>query len=106
MVASPLEFVEYDGSYLESLVLLWRESFEFGVGITDPNPLSEQREFFVSQVLPSNRITLAILESQLIGFMATSAVSVSQLHVRVGYHRKGIGSALLALSKARSAGNL
>jgi ribosomal protein S18 acetylase RimI-like enzyme len=106
MVSAPLEYVEYDPSYLEHLVLLWRESFEFGVGIRDPHPLSEQREHFVSQVLPANHVTLALLESQLVGFVAASAESVSQLHVRVGYHRSGIGSALLALSKAASAGSL
>jgi len=101
-----LEFVEYDASYLEGLVRLWREAFEFGVGIMDPHPLSEQREYFISQVLPVNRVTLAVLESQLVGFIAASAESVSQLHVQVGLHRQGIGSALLALAKAHSAGSL
>ena len=95
-------FVEYEAAYLEPLVSLWRESFEFGVGITDPHPLSEQREAFLSQVLPSHRVTLALVESKLIGFVAASAESVSQLHVQVGLHRQGIGSALLALAKAES----
>ena len=49
---------------------------------------------------------MALLESQLVGFVASSAESVAQLHVQVGLHRQGIGSALLALSKARSAGSL
>jgi ribosomal protein S18 acetylase RimI-like enzyme len=99
-------FVEYEAAYLEPLVRLWRESFEFGVGITDPHPLSEQREAFLSQVLPSHRVTLALLESRLVGFIAASAESVSQLHVQVGLHRQGIGSALLALAKAESSGSL
>jgi len=106
MLGASVELVAYDSSYLNRLVILWREAFEFGVGITDPHPLSEQHEYFVSQVLPANRVTLALLESQLVGFVAASAESVSQLHVRVGYHRKGIGSALLALSKAGSTGSL
>jgi ribosomal protein S18 acetylase RimI-like enzyme len=101
-----LQLVEYDASHLEALVRLWREAFEFGVGVRDPHPLSEQREYFVSQVLPVNRVTLAVLESHLVGFIAASAESVSQLHVQVGLQRKGIGSALLALSKAQSAGSL
>jgi ribosomal protein S18 acetylase RimI-like enzyme len=99
-------FVKYDGSCLEPLVRLWRESFEFGVGITDPHPVSEQREAFLSQVLPSNRVTLALLESRLVGFIAASAECVSQLHVQVGLHHQGIGSALLALAKAESSGSL
>ena len=102
----PLEFVEYDASFLERLVPLWREAFEFGVGVTDPNPLSKQREYFLAQVFPKHRVTLAVLESNLVGFIAASDQSVSQLHVQVGLHRQGIGSALLALSKARSTGSL
>ena len=101
-----LELVEYDTSFLERLLPLWREAFEFGVGVIDPHPLSEQREYFLAQVLPQHRVTLAVRESQLVGFVAASEESVSQLHVQVGLHRQGIGSALLALSKARSRGSL
>ena len=101
-----LELQEYDASHLDALVLLWREAFEFGVGITDPHPLSEQREYFGAVVLSSHRVTLAFLSSQLVGFVASSAESVSQLHVRVDFHRQGIGTALLALAKARSSGSL
>jgi ribosomal protein S18 acetylase RimI-like enzyme len=102
----PLELVEYEVSYLEHLVPLWREAFEFGVGVRDPHPLSEQREYFLAQVLPTHRVTLAVLESRLVGFIAASKESVSQLHVQVGLHGQGIGSALLALAKSRSAGSL
>ena len=86
--------------------MLWREAFEFGVGITDPHPLSEQREAFCAHVLPNNCVTLAFSASQLVGFLAATAESVTQLHVRVGQHRQGIGSALLALAKAQSSGSL
>ena len=101
-----IELVEYDAWFLDRLVRLWREAFEFGVGVTDPHTLSEQREYFLAQVLPQHRVTLALRESRLVGFIAASNESVSQLHVQVGLHRQGIGSALLALSKARSAGSL
>ena len=40
------------------------------------------------------------------GRSAVSPESVAQLHVQVGLHRKGIGSALLTLAKARSGGSL
>jgi ribosomal protein S18 acetylase RimI-like enzyme len=100
------QLLEYDASFLERLLRLWREAFEFGVGVTDPHPLTEQREYFLSQVLPQHRVTLAVRESQLLGFIAASETSVAQLHVQVGLHRQGIGSALLALSKSRSAGSL
>jgi len=101
-----LELIEYEASYLDRLVRLWREAFEFGVGVTDPHPVADQREYFVSQIVPANRVTLALLESQLVGFIASSSESIAQLHVQVGLHRQGIGSALLALSKGRSAGSL
>jgi len=101
-----LELIEHEASYLDRLVRLWREAFEFGVGVTDPHPVADQREYFVSQIVPANRVTLALLESQLVGFIASSSESIAQLHVQVGLHRQGIGSALLALSKGRSAGSL
>jgi len=101
-----LELIEYEASYLDRLVRLWREAFEFGVGVTDPHPVADQREYFVSQIVPANRVTLALLESQLVGFIASSSESIAQLHVQVGLHRQAIGSALLALSKGRSAGSL
>jgi len=99
-------FTDYDPSYLDRLVRLWREAFEFGVGVTDPHSLSDQREYFVSRVLPENRVTLAVLEGELVGFIAASVESVAQLHVKVGRHRQGIGSSLLSLSKSRSGGSL
>lgn len=68
-----LDLTEYDASQLEALVLLWREAFEFGVGFKDPNPLSKLREYFCSEVLPINRVTLAFSSSQLVGFVAASA---------------------------------
>lgn len=98
--------VKYDASHLDALIPLWREAFEYGVGITDPHPLSEQREYFLSQVLPTHRVTLALLGAKLVGFVAASEESVSQLHVRVGFHRQGIGSTLLAWAKAHSSGRL
>ena len=106
MTSPLLTLVDYDASYLDPLVHLWREAFEFGVGVTDPHPLSEQRDYFVSQVLPANHVTIALLSGRLVGFVAASAESVTQLHVQVGLHRLGIGSALLALAKERSSGSL
>jgi ribosomal protein S18 acetylase RimI-like enzyme len=100
------DLVDYEASYLDPLVRLWREAFEFGVGVTDPHPLSEQRDYFFSDVLPAHRVTLALIEERLVGFVAASAQSVAQLHVQPGLHRQGIGSRLLELAKRRSAGSL
>ena len=102
----PPLLVDYEPSYLDALVRLWREAFEYGVGVTDPHPLAEQRDAFVRDVLPANRVTLALVDARLAGFIAASAESVAQLHVLPALHRRGIGSRLLALAKERSAGSL
>lgn len=85
---------------------MWRESFEFGVGIEDPHPLAEQEKYCWTVVIPNNAIRVAFLEGQLVGFVAASGTSISQLYVRKGFHRRGIGSRLLEWSKNQSGGSL
>jgi ribosomal protein S18 acetylase RimI-like enzyme len=101
-----LGFAEYAPDHLDGVIQLWRDAFEHGVGVHDPNPLSVQREHFVSRILPTHQVTLALLGSELAGFIAHSAETVAQLHVKVGLHRQGVGSALLDLAKVRSSGSL
>jgi ribosomal protein S18 acetylase RimI-like enzyme len=101
-----LAFTEYAPDHLDAVIRLWRDAFEHGVGVHDPNPISLQREHFVSRVLPTHRVTLALLDAELAGFIAHCADTVTQLHVKVGLHRRGVGSALLDLAKARSSGSL
>jgi ribosomal protein S18 acetylase RimI-like enzyme len=102
----PAELVEYAPQYLEALVRMWRESFEFGVGITDPHPIAEQVAYFETEILPKNTVRLALSAGQLVGFIAASHESVAQLHVRVGFHRLGIGTQLLNRAKGQSSGGL
>lgn len=85
---------------------MWRASFEFGVGVVDPNPLSAQEQYFLSEVLPNNTVRLALLWNELVGVVAASAESVALLYVRVGLHKQGIGSHLLAWAKEQSSGSL
>ena len=96
----------YDASRLDALIPMWRASFEAGVGIVDPHPLAEQRAYFEREVLPRCDVRVALVDGELRGFVAATRESVAQLHVRVGYHRRGIGSAMLAWAKAQSAGSL
>lgn len=98
--------VEFDHGCLDELIPMWRASFEGGVGITDPHPLEEQRHYFLTQVLPSNVVRLALLDNELVGFIAASTESIAQLHVRVGFQRRGIGTQLLVWAKERSGGSL
>ena len=88
------------------LVRMWRESFEAGVGIVDPHPIEEQAEYLRSTVVPNNDLRLAVIDGQLVGFVAATRDSVSQLYVRVGWQRGGIGRRLLGWAKAQSNGSL
>lgn len=101
-----MTLVDFDPGRLDELVPMWRASFEGGVGIVDPHPLSEQRQYFLTEVLPRNEVRLALHEDTLIGFVAASAESVAQLYVRVGFQRQGIGARMLGWAKERSGGSL
>jgi GNAT superfamily N-acetyltransferase len=100
------EVVPYAAGMLVPLVDLWRASFEHGVGIVDPHPIEGQRDFFVREVLSAHEVSVALRGGEIVGFLASNRESVGQLFVRVGEHRQGIGSMLLDLAKARSAGSL
>ena len=97
---------EYRDHWLGELVLMWRASFEAGVGITDPHPIADQCQYFLERVLPENTVRIAVGGDQLVGFVAASRESLSHLYVRVGLQRRGIGSQLLAWAKAHSSGGL
>ena len=96
----------YDPARLDDLVPMWRASFERGVGVVDPHPLAEQRDYFLSQVLPRCDVRIALRGDELVGFVAANHESVAQLYVRVGCQRQGIGTRMLDWAKCRSTGSL
>ena len=96
----------YEPADAHEIVKLWRESFEFGVGIIDPHPIQEQLNFFLNEVVPKYEVTVVKDADLIVGFMASIPESVSHLYVRVQYFGRGVGSQLLALAKAKSAGSL
>lgn len=101
-----LEITDFELHQCDELVRLWRASFEHGVGIIDPHPLAEQAAYLHEQVLPKHRLRVALQDGALVGFVASNAESVAQLHVRVDRIGQGIGSALLDLAKQASTGRL
>ena len=103
---SLVTFSEFTPSAAEALVLMWRASFEHGVGVTDPHPIEEQVDFLLSKVVPDNRVRMAWRESKLVGFMASNHEPISQLHVHIDYLGQGIGSRLVRLAQAESSGSL
>ena len=106
MTNNHISLVEYDSIWLSELLAMWRESFEFGVGIKDPHPLADQERYFHNEVLPNYSVRLAMRDGNLVGFIAGSKESIAQLYIRVGCHRLGIGSLLLDWAKAQSSGSL
>lgn len=101
-----VQVAEFDPAVTDELVRLWRASFEFGVGITDPHPIDEQVHHFRTQVVPHNRVRLAWAGSELVAFMASTPRTVTLLHVAVAHVRRGIGSTLLRLAQQESSGTL
>ena len=106
ILRSAIGIVDFDAARTGEIVRLWRESFEFGVSVVDPHPIAEQREFFVNTVVPNNSIRMALLDTKLVGFIAATKESITHLYVRVGQHRRGIGTQLLDLAKTQSNGKL
>lgn len=86
--------------------MTWRESFEEALGIRDPHPMSEQRAYFLAEVLPRNTVKVALEDGALAGFVAASRESIAQLYVRRGLQRRGLGTAMLEWARAQSAGRL
>ena len=101
-----INVVDFDAARTDELVRMWRESFEFGVGVVDPHPIEDQRHHFTADVVPNNSIRVALLDGKLVGFIAATKESITHLYVRQGHHRSGIGSRLLAWAKAKSNGKL
>jgi ribosomal protein S18 acetylase RimI-like enzyme len=98
--------VPYRPEMLQPLVDLWRASFEHGVGVVDPHPIEEQRQFFVEHVAARGEVSVVLRDAAIVGFVAADAESINQLYVGVGCLRQGIGSRLVAWAKSRSSGSL
>lgn len=60
---------EFRADHAQELMPMWRESFEFGVGIKDLHSIAEQKEYFWTVVVPSNGIQVAFLEGQIRRFV-------------------------------------
>jgi ribosomal protein S18 acetylase RimI-like enzyme len=101
-----IEIVTFTDDLLGELIIMWRDSFEAAVGITDWHPIEAQKAFFLTQVLPQHEVRVALLGARVVGFVAASRESVSQLYVRRGFQRSGLGTRLLDWAKAQSGGSL
>jgi hypothetical protein len=71
-----MQVAAYEPTDAHELVNMWRASFEYGVGITDPNPIQDQLAFFLSEVVPKNEVTVVKDAGIIIGFSASVPESV------------------------------
>lgn len=101
-----IDLVDFDAVRTDELVRMWRESFEFGVGVAHLYPFESQLEYFTMTVVPNHTIRIALRDDELVGFVAATKNSISQLYVHKANLGCGIGSRLLAWAKAQSAGSL
>jgi len=101
-----IEFVPYSEEYLKALVRLWRDSFEAAIGMADPNPIDEQRQYFIDELLPKNQVLVALDRLKVVGFIAASSDSIDEIYVHTEYQGKGIGSKLLQWAQENSDGRL
>jgi GNAT superfamily N-acetyltransferase len=101
-----MNITDYEPAHARELVEMWRESFEHGVGIKDPNPIEAQLGFFLGKVVPNSRVRVAVEGSVVVTFMASTPESIEHLYVRVQDIGQGIGSRLMALAKSESTGSL
>ena len=67
-----VEILDYQPAFIDKLIPMWRESFEEGVGIVDWHPIEEQRQFFLTEVVPDNEVRVALLASEIVGFVAAT----------------------------------
>lgn len=102
----PIGFVKFAPEYQLELVQMWRESFAVGVGVDEPHTVQEQIDYLNSVIVPNNSVRVAFSGSSLVGFIAASMESIEQLYVRVGWHRRGVGTELLNWAKSQSNGSL
>lgn len=101
-----MEIEGFDPEEAVALVRMSRESFEFGVGITDPHPIEEQAAAPLERFVPANTVRVARSDGRIVGFSATTPESVAALYVRVDRIGERIGSDLPRLATEDSCGSL
>lgn len=104
---SALSVEVLDPKDTDSVLWLWRRSFEHGVGVLDPDPTIDGiRGYFQAEVLPKSAVRVAKIGEIAVGVLASDRESVSALNVRVDHIGQGIGSRLIEIAKTESSGSL
>lgn len=103
-----IDIVEYSRKYGRELVKMWRDSFEKAVGVVGAHPFDEQLHFLDEKLVIENRVVVVLERStsKVIGFMASTPDTISQIYLHVDHQNQGIGSVLMNLAKRQSNGRL
>ena len=100
--------VNFEESFTEKMVLMWRPSKKLAFGQEDIHSFDDDVEF-IKNVLSKENIILLAIESKsekVLGMIAFTKETISQLYVDIDYLNYGIGTKLLDLSKEQSSGKL
>jgi ribosomal protein S18 acetylase RimI-like enzyme len=78
------------------------------VGIRDPHTFEDQLRFVDQELVRSNSVVIVLEKGtgKVVGFLAATTDTISQLYVHVDHQSKGIGSMLVNLAKQNSNGRL
>lgn len=103
-----LELDDYSSIYGVELVKMWRNSFEKAVGVIDPHTLNEQLAYLEGKLVSENHVTVVLdkATSTVVGFLASTPDTITQLYIHIDYQNLGIGSILIELAKSQSRGLL
>lgn len=103
-----VDIVEYSHRYGRELVKMWRDSFERAVGVANLHPFDEQLQFLEERLATEYRVVVVLERStsKVVGFMASTPDTISQLYMHVDHQNQGIGSVLMNLAKRQSGGRL
>lgn len=97
---------QYNPTYAEQTVEMWRESKERAISQKEIHSF-ENHLNFLNNLLPKQyQIDLALFDDKVVGMIAYNEREISNLYIHIDYQGMGIGQALLDKVKEQSRGRL
>ncbi|MDH3643696.1 MAG: GNAT family N-acetyltransferase [Gammaproteobacteria bacterium] len=104
---SQAEFVPYTQAMADELTAMWHRSFAHALApYKDPHSTEERRQFLVDVLSRRSKLTVALLDREVVGFMAQHDDSIEQLYLHVKHQGRGIGSNFMEIAKSASPNRL
>jgi ribosomal protein S18 acetylase RimI-like enzyme len=100
------KIIQFNPSYAEQTVEMWRDSKEGAIGQTEIHSF-ENHLYFLNNILSEQyEIDLALIDDKVVGMIAYDKKEISQLYIHIDYQGIGIGQTLLEKVKEQSSGRL